>query len=304
MASSIEMAHDAPRPGRPVAISALRLIADRFDGFILDLWGCLHDGLKAYPAASELLRALRRADKRVMILSNAPRRADAVIAGMHRVGLPAEEVDAVLSSGELAWQAIARRQDPWHAKLGRRCYLLGPERDRGMLVGNGLGEATRLAEADFVLATGPSDDSLGVADHEAFLAEMRERALPMICANPDLDVMKGAEFLVCAGAIAARFQALGGDVHYHGKPHRPTYVESVRLLGLRQSARVLAVGDTLRTDIAGARAAGMATAFIPGGIHGRELGVAMGAMPSDAALAELFRREATTADYVIGQAVW
>ena len=127
--------------------------------------------------------------------------------------------------------------------------------------------------------TGPRDDSLAVADHEEMLMAARRRQLKMVCANPDLEVIRGDSRLICAGALAERYRELGGEVRTHGKPFVSIYEAAMALLGHPARDAVLAIGDGLHTDIAGAAAAGFDSAFIPGGIHGQTLGARMGEAP-------------------------
>jgi len=180
----------------------LSAVAERYDAFIIDLWGVMHDGLKAYPAAVEALRRLRAAGKKSVVLSNAPRRAAVIAKRNAEIGIPAELPDHLLSSGEDAWQHLKTRPDAWYQGLGRRCYHLGPERDHGMREGLDLDFVDNLAAADFILNTGILDDHDTVATYRGFLDEGLQRGLPMICANPDLIVMRGAAMEICAGALA------------------------------------------------------------------------------------------------------
>ncbi len=254
-------------------LHGLSEIAERYDGFIVDLWGVLHDGVRAFPPAVDCLERLRERGKRVLILSNAPRRAEAVAARTAELGIPARLCDAVMSSGEAAWQHLAARTDPWHRALGRRCHHLGPERDRGMREGLDYDFVDHLAEADFVLATGALSFGDTPETYAAFLDEALGRRLPMVCANPDLEVIRGARREICAGTIALGYEELGGEVRYHGKPHAEIYATCLAMIEMPARARIAAIGDSLRTDIAGARAAGIDGLFITGGLQGAELGV-------------------------------
>jgi HAD superfamily hydrolase (TIGR01459 family) len=292
-------------PPAPPVIRGLREIVDRHDAFILDLWGCVHNGMQPFPGVRDALRRLKEARKRVLMLSNAPRRASAIVDQLkHKFGIGADLYDAVLTSGEVAWQALKRRDDAQHARLGTRCLHIGPERDLGMFEGNGLERVADPAAADFVLATGPDRDDLDVAAHEATLRAALARNLPLVCANPDLEVIRGETRLVCSGAIAARYEALGGTVIYHGKPHAVTYRAALDLLGQPERQRVVCIGDGLRTDILGANRAGLPSAFIPGGIHDSELGIAMGEAPAPAPLAALLKRLGATPSYVLPELRW
>ena len=153
------------------------------------------------------------------------------------------------------------------------------------------------------LRIGHADD-LDVAAHEMVLQESLQRRLPLLCANPDLEVIRGETRLVCAGAIAERYAALGGDVIYHGKPHVITYRAAMDTLKHPDAARVLCVGDGLRTDILGANRAGLPSAFIPGGIHDTDLGIRMGEAPEPARVAALLHRFGVNATYVLPGLRW
>ncbi len=267
-------------------LTGLREIAPRYDGFILDLWGVLHDGSAPFPGVLDALARLKSAGKRLAVLSNAPRRAALVASRMAEIGIPPELYDHVHSSGEEAWQHLKRRDDPFYASLGRRCYHIGPARDDNMLEGIDLERVADIAAAAFILNTGPAwgwEET--VADYEKLLQAARARDVPMVCANPDLVVVHEGRPAICAGALAQRYEALGGRVRWHGKPFPSVYQTCFALLGIAERRRILAVGDSLRTDIAGAAAAGIDSVLVTGGIHGDELGAAPGELPDRTRLA-------------------
>jgi HAD superfamily hydrolase (TIGR01459 family) len=152
--------------GGPVRILAgLGRIAADYDGFILDLWGVLHDGAKPFPGVLDALGRLIAAGKRVVILSNAPRRAPAVIKRMGEIGIPPGLYHHVLSSGEETWQHLVKRDDPFHAALGTRCYHIGSPRDEDMVEGVGFHRVKEMSEAVFILNTGPWDWNETLADY-------------------------------------------------------------------------------------------------------------------------------------------
>ncbi|HET7594612.1 MAG TPA: TIGR01459 family HAD-type hydrolase [Stellaceae bacterium] len=266
-------------------LAGLREIAPAYDGFILDLWGVLHDGSKPFPGVLDALTQLKRAGKRLAVLSNAPRRAALVASRMTEIGIPPALHDHVHSSGEEAWQHLKRRDDSFYAALGRRCYHLGPTRDENMLEGIDIEQVADVAAAEFILNTGPA---LGweetVADYETLLQAARARDMPMVCANPDLVVIHEGRPAICAGALAQRYETLGGRVRWHGKPYSSVYETCFAWLGITDRRRILAVGDSLRTDIAGAAAAGIDSVLVTGGIHSEEFGVAPGELPDRARL--------------------
>ena len=282
----------------------LASLAERYDGFILDLWGVLHDGVRPYPGALECMRQLKRRGKRVLILSNAPRRADEVARRSARIGITPDLYDHLLSSGEETWRSLSTRPDAWYAALGSRAFLLTAARDRGMLEGLDLVVAAEVAAADFIFCTGVEGPRDRVADFEPALAAGAAAGLPMVCANPDFEVVRGGVREICAGALALRFETLGGVVRYHGKPHPSIYRTCFDLLGVAERRRILAIGDSLRTDIAGAAAAGIDSLLITGGIHAEELGAAAGRTPDPTTLAAVCARAGQRPTAAAGALVW
>jgi HAD superfamily hydrolase (TIGR01459 family) len=252
-------------------LSGLGEIAANYDGFIVDLWGVVHNGVQPYPAALEALARL--AGRPVLLLSNAPRRAASAQRMLQRMGVEDALYTGILTSGEAVWLALRERADPWFAGLGTRVYHLGPLRDRNVMDETGLMIMPNPADAEFVLNTGPDDDSFDAAEMENFLPELaacRAAGLPMICANPDLVVMRDGVRLLCAGSLAEHYARLGGEVVSLGKPDPAIYRMALAQLGLPAS-RVLAIGDSLHTDIAGAAGAGIDSLWVLGGIHAEAL---------------------------------
>ena len=246
-------------------------VANKYDGFILDLWGVIHNGIAPYPAALECLRRL--AGRPVLLLSNAPRRAASVRRTLRRLGIEDALYTHILTSGEATWQALTDRADPWFASLGPRVYHLGPARDRGVMDGLNLEVVTAPTDANFVLNTGP-DDERETGDLASFINELTaclQAHLKMICANPDLEIVRGDQRILCAGTLAAWYAAQGGDVRWIGKPDPTIYERALSMLNLSATS-VLTVGDSLRTDIAGATGAGLDSAWVLSGIHAAELG--------------------------------
>ena len=288
----------------PPSIHGLAEIAGRYDGFILDLWGVLHDGDKPYPGAVDCLERLKAAGKRVMALSNAPRRVDVAAKRMAEMGIPLDLLTAVMTSGEDAWQHLKKRDDPWYAKLGRKCFHLGPERDTGMLEGLDLEVVRDMAVAEFVLNTGAHMDGETLNEYEPMLQQGAKRRIPMVCANPDLVVIHRGLMQICAGMLAERYEALGGHVRWHGKPHRDVYQICFKLLGVADRHRILAVGDSFRTDIAGAKGAGIDAVFVAHGIHGEELDVPPGGHPDPEKLNVMIERTGLSPVAVLPHFVW
>jgi len=238
-------------------------LAAGYDGFIVDLWGVVHDGVQPLPGVLDCLARLRAAGKRVVFLSNAPRRPGGIARMLANMGVGPDLYHGIMSSGEAVFLLLRDRTDE-AATLGRRLYHLGPPRDRDVFDSLDYEQAAEPAVADFILNTGPDDD-LGPHEPELYRPVL-EAGLPMICANPDLEVMKGGQRIICAGYLAEMYAAEGGRVIQRGKPDAAIYVPTLGLLGTSRE-RTLAIGDSLRTDITGAKAAGVDACWVLSGIH-------------------------------------
>ncbi len=247
-------------------------LASAYDGFVIDLWGVIHDGITPYAGAVECLERLRNLGKPTVLLSNAPRRAAAAREGMRGMGIDDALTTRIVTSGEVTWTMLRDRSDPFFARLGRRVHFIAPPHERALLDGLGLTLVETPADAEFVLVAGP-DPTLSNSDlavWESVLAACHAARLPMVCANPDLEVIRDGKRLICGGAMAERYRELGGEARLIGKPDKAVYGPALAMLELN-GGRVLAIGDALRTDIAGAKAAGLASCWVLGGIHGEEL---------------------------------
>lgn len=256
-------------------VAGLGGLASRYDLVLCDIWGVLHNGLVASPSASEALTRFRAGGARVVLVSNAPRPAGGVATQLDRVGVPRTAWDGIVTSGDLTRAAVVERE-------GQVVHHLGPERDLPIFEGLDV-EFGDVESADYVVCSGFHDDEREtVEDYRGHLQRMRERDLWMICANPDLVVERGDRLVPCAGALAVAFEGIGGRVFYAGKPHRPIYeaalAAAAKLRGgeVVRLDRVLAIGDAMRTDIAGAAAFGIHSLLVARGIHAAELGLEEG----------------------------
>ena len=254
-------------------IDGMLALAPKYDGFILDLWGVVHDGTAPFPGVLDCMERLIGAEKRLVLLSNAPRRSDDVMRRIARIGIPERLYHGVMSSGEEAWQHLNHRDDPFYAALEIRCLHIGSERDLDMREGLDLAFVETPAEADFILNTGPAEWDDTIETYMPVLQAALTRQLPMVCANPDLVVVHNGKPALCAGALAEEYQRLGGGVRWHGKPYPSVYDSCLGLLGISEKRRILAIGDSLRTDIAGAAGAGIDSLLIAGGIHAAEFSI-------------------------------
>ena len=292
----------------PKPIIGLSEIADRYDGFVLDLWGTIHDGATPYPGVLDCLAALQRAGKRCVLLSNAPRRAGAALGRLDDMGLKREFYVALETSGEAAWHALRRRgqadaTEPYLRTLGPRCFYFGPGKDRSMLDHVPIEEASSIEACDFMLCSGLYPPAETPEAHDAMLHTASRLGRTMICINPDLIIHRVGRLEYCAGAVAQRYAELGGTVHQFGKPHAAVYARTLAHFPGIPPQRLLAVGDSLRTDIAGAKAAGIDSLLLTGGIHVEELEDGHGSVRPDR-LALACRDFNASPTWVAGRMVW
>lgn len=258
------MSQRTTRPAIPIISEAADLMA-RYDVVFCDIWGVVHDGVAAYAAGCERLRAFRQAGGTVVLVSNAPRRAETVGVILSEKSVPRESWDAIMSSGEISVRHIA-------AAGIERIHHLGPDRDLDLFETVDA-ERVALEDAEAIVATGLINDRIETGDdYRARLLAPAEKGVPLICANPDLVVDVGGTLLPCAGAIATVYADLGGPVFWAGKPHADAYEAAhARAEELRgetvAKSRILAIGDAERTDVAGAHRFGVDALFIGQGIH-------------------------------------
>ena len=252
-------------------LQGLRNVVDRYEGFVVDLWGVVHDGVTVFPGVIDALERLHAAGKKLVFLSNAPRRAHVVAKQLDGFGITERLHDGVMSSGEATWRYLDTRPDDWSKSLGRTCLRIGPKRDLGILEGLDLDPVESVAEADFILVTGPRDHMNSAEPYDAMLQEAYAARKRMICSNPDREVIRGGVRQICAGAIAERYESLGGEVRWYGKPDPTIYDECFRLLNIAERSRILGIGDSFTTDIKGANAAGLDALLVARGIHADDL---------------------------------
>ena len=252
----------------PAAIPILSSISElscACDAWIVDIWGVMHNGARAYAAASEACRRFRRGGGIVVLLSNAPRPFRAVVHQLAAVGVDPESYDGGLTSGDVTRGLL----EAWS---GRSLLHIGPERDKGLFEGLTARLATPDA-AEAIVCSGLWDDSSETpVNYEALFEVLAARRLAMLCANPDLVVERGNKLVYCAGALAALYAQKGGEVIYAGKPHVPIYERTFatleRLAGRALAReRILAIGDGIDTDLLGAHRAGLRSLFIASAVH-------------------------------------
>jgi HAD superfamily hydrolase (TIGR01459 family) len=250
-------------------LESIDTVADKYDAVLCDVWGVVHNGRTPYAGAIAALQRLRAAGKTVILLTNVPKPRWSIPPQLDRIGAPRDAWDVIVTSG-----------DAIRAELGSRApgpmFKIGPgDYDKPLWEGLGLIEAP-LAEARFIGISGLNREDETPADYAAILREGKARDLELLCANPDIVVQFGDKLIWCAGAVARDYEAMGGRVVMAGKPYPPIYelaFKELKAITQRDidKSRILAIGDGLPTDIAGANAQGLDSVFIASGMHGEAL---------------------------------
>jgi HAD superfamily hydrolase (TIGR01459 family) len=255
----------------PNFIERFEPLARDYDVLLCDVWGVIHNGMAAFAPACEALTRFRARGGTAILITNAPRPGDAVARILDRLKVPRQAYDAIVSSGDVTRGIVASRR-------GQRVFHLGPQRDVPIFAGLDV-DFVPLETADYVVCSGLFDDTVETPEtYRDMLAKMRSRSLFMVCANPDIVVERGETLVFCAGALADAYAALGGEVLYCGKPHAPIYQAALAAAEAARGGvavprrRVLAVGDSVRTDLKGAAAFGLDSVFVTSGIHAEEYG--------------------------------
>lgn len=253
-------------------ITSLADVSSRYDTLFCDLWGCLHNGHAPYPAAVSALQSFRAQSRRVVLLTNAPRPAKFVQASLDRMGVPRDAWDLIVSSGDAAQYAMLS------GVVGTKVWHLGPAKDDGFFkdlpdaAPAATIERVPLDQAQGIVCTGPFDElTEAPEDYRDRFLYAKAKGLKLLCANPDLVVDYGDRRIYCAGALAALYSEMGGESLYFGKPHPPIYDLARRKLAALtgtqpDNATILAIGDGIATDVAGAMGENIDALFVAGGL--------------------------------------
>jgi HAD superfamily hydrolase (TIGR01459 family) len=290
----------------PPIIDHFAPLAGGYDVVLSDVWGVVHNGVAATPEACDALERFRASGGTVVLITNAPRPGEVVARTMlDRLGVPRAAYDGIVSSGDVTRALVA-------ARAGKRLFHIGPPRDLPMFEGLDAPVAP-LENADYAVCSGLTDDTVETPeDYHELIERMRARGLTMICANPDVVVERGDKLVYCAGAVADLYAAAGGEVIYAGKPYRPIYDQALAIAqaahGLQENGgpldhhRVVAIGDSVRTDLKGAAAFGVDCVFVTAGIHAEELGSREN--PSTSALSDIFAAAGLFPKAVMRRLTW
>lgn len=259
---------------KPRLINGLSEIVDSYDAFFVDLWGCVVDGVSAFPEAVSCLRTLRAEGRKVVLLTNVPRPTATVRERIESIGVVPDCYDAMVTSGDATIQALNRREDPRYAAFGTRYFHIGANANDPLLGAIDGTETQDVADADYILVTGfRSRNGESPEIYAGIFAAALARGLPLVCANPDRASSHGDRIVYRAGAVAEAYERRGGVVHNNGKPDAGIYRLGFTHLDGVDPRRVLMVGDNLATDIVGARDAGIDALWIAGGLHAEEVGL-------------------------------
>lgn len=262
-------------------IRSLADLTGRYDAVFCDLWGCLHNGQTAYPAAVAALQGFRATGGKVVLLTNAPRPKSSVVKQLDALGVPRDAWDIVVTSGDAAQMGMLS------GAVGRRVHHIGAVKDEHFFTdfaedlaayAKAQPSITRVPmnEAEGIVCTGLADDLTETPDdYRAALLLGKTLGLPMLCANPDIIVDMGDKRLYCAGALAQAYEQMGGTALYFGKPHPPIYDLARRRLaeaGASADPQILCIGDGISTDVQGGMSEGLDTLFISGGLEAERFG--------------------------------
>jgi HAD superfamily hydrolase (TIGR01459 family) len=284
----------------PPLIPHFSALAPDYDVLLCDVWGVVHNGVSAFAPACDALMRMRARGAAVVFITNSPRPSEQVTRQLERLHVPHETYDAMVSSGDVTRSVIVERH-------GQSLCHIGPERDRSIFAGLNVAFAP-LESADYVVCSGLDDDDVEAPeDYRSRLEIMLKRKVFMVCGNPDVVVERGDRLVYCAGSIADLYQTMGGEVLYAGKPYRPIYdmalAQAAEAAGKTPALkRVLAVGDSIRTDLKGARTLGVDFLFVTSGIHAEELGGRE--RPDSGALKSAFAAAGDMPKAVMRQLVW
>lgn len=273
-------------------LAGIRDLADRFDVFILDQFGVLHDGVAPYPGAVETLVRLQEVGKRTLLLSNSGKRSAPNEARLAKLGFVPGSWDFFLSSGEVAWLSL-RKQLPDGGEL--RCLLIARDGDRSAVEGLPLTLVETGEEADIVLLSASEGDRFDLDHYRWLLQPAAARGARCLCTNPDKIMLTSAGPRFGAGRIAELYAELGGEVTWIGKPFFEIYAAALDMLGNPDPARVVCVGDSIEHDISGGQGAGLRTALVMTGVLETS---------GQAEREQLFTEHGATPDFLVRTFAW
>ena len=276
----------------------------QYDAFFIDLWGVVHDGTAPFVGAIHALQQLRAAGKKVILLSNSSDSQARAILRQQHYGIVPDLYDVLITSGELVGQALSRDPTLWLPGKPHLIYMVGDSHLLKQYANPALRSVSDPTAAGLVLNGWYGATVLESETWIPQLQRWRDIELPMVCMNPDIDVMHQASRTACPGALAAVYGRLGGNVHYYGKPYRPAFQAAWAAAALHADARVAMIGDNLLTDIRGGNNFGIDTILVTGGVHRDFLGKPWGHLPASDRLEALWAAHNLKPTAIIGNLVF
>jgi HAD superfamily hydrolase (TIGR01459 family) len=250
-------------------IKSVLELTDKYDNFIVDVWGVIHNGYTVFDGVIETLELLKGAGKSVIFLSNTPRRTYVLADNLKHMGVTPEMYTNIHTSGEDTYEHLSQDKDPFYAGLSRKCYLITSLDHEHLIEDCKLTVVDSINEASFIFNTGPDHFLNMTEEHfKEILQEALKKDLPMICVNPDMSVIVGDKKNMCAGSIALYYEQMGGRVRYHGKPFTSIYEGLIQKFPTTNKSRTVAIGDSIRTDIKGANDFGIDSILVMTGLEG------------------------------------
>lgn len=274
-------------------INGIGPLAERYEVFLLDQFGVLHDGHRPYPGAVQALSALKRAGKTIVLISNSGKRAAPNEARLQKLGFEASSWDYFVSSGEIAWRSFVDMVAVGTLRKGTKCLLISRDGDRSAVEGLPFVLTDSGDDAELVLISASEGDHYDLDHYRALLAPAAARTVPCFCTNPDKIMLTAVGPRFGAGELADLYENLGGRVSRIGKPGPKIFETALELAGKPDRTRVVCVGDSIEHDVAGGRGAGLATALVLSGI-----------LRGTTDLAGLFQKLNTCPDYTIDTFCW
>jgi len=281
-------------------VNSLKDFSAKYDYFIFDLWGVIHDGEKAYDGVLEAISLLRSQGKKICFLSNAPRRASKVVDVLASYGITRNLYDFILTSGEATFHDFEKNQKNNFQDFGKKYFYIGPKKDIDLLDGLQYVMVDKASDANVAIATGFDHQYSTLEEKLSQIHEALQNNLPLICVNPDLIVVKqdGHE-MICAGVMAAEYEKMQGKVFYYGKPYSAVYKMTLELFNCKDKQKIIAIGDGMETDIKGAADFGIDSALLTGGILCNKLGVKYGQAADENKVREICESYEIFPQYII-----
>ena len=243
-----------------IKLTTLKEIEDKYNIFFIDLWGVIHNGLELFQSVKNVLNRLKKKNKIIFFITNAPRRSFVIADQLNDFGLSKIFYDHIISSGEITWLSLKKNYEK------KKCFMIGPPRDYHLVEGLDIEIVEDYSKGvDIIINTGPWGDDDILENYTDLLNSLIKFNSLMICSNPDKTVIRGKNFMICAGLLAEYYEKIGGEVIYYGKPHNNIYEFCYKLI--EGENKILVIGDSLENDIKGANLQKLDSVLITDGIH-------------------------------------